>query len=55
MSSLATGLGRGAHSNSFAINHTFDYIIRETKVGCASREAAALTVAAARCCYFRTI
>lgn len=28
--------GRGVHSNSFAINHTFDYIIRESKVGCVS-------------------
>jgi len=28
--------GRGVHSDSFAINHTFDYIIRESKVGCVS-------------------
>jgi len=29
-------IGRGMHSNSFAINHIFDYIIRESKVGCVS-------------------
>lgn len=30
---MTTGLG-AVHNNSVAINHTFDYIICESKVGC---------------------
>lgn len=33
MNNLTIGLG-AVHSNSVEINHTFDYIICESKVGC---------------------